>query len=1105
MTLPLPTQLRKFSAKAHLRISCAIAFGFFSVTHAAEEIPKPQEALAKPTEVAFLTAISAQIDGLEPGQIPTYRALLIHPSSSHADRVRTATDMLDHHWAETAPQELLEAAASGKERPSPEAQGTALRLTLSRDVEAAIRHYFEVPAYEDFAQHCIFYRNLSSIDPSRAVRLYFESPDQYRTFLNPLEIAFETWAKRDFPTAWNKAAEITTEKKRRSIYALLVKTGAPSKPKDPESLIRDIRNQQDREWLTKYLKPDPTETTQPKPADAAPPQEDEKTKLALEEAAMEQMFRDGYAAYDEKKTNDAYYTLQRMIARHPERTWEWLADMKSTDSYADMRYRELAQHWPREKLAADTERMLNGTRSREVKFGLHLGTAWLRHDPEAAIPRLFSHQAKHRRAWAGSMPHHTMVTEKKWTQEQIIALIDKIEDPESRTLAHREVKRDFIMRLPHAEAVAAIAALENKEDIDHIVPTFIFYEARGQSGRAFTDLVLAIDPKRTYARDQMLHLMPKAISERETADVTAIPDIVNAISDPLLRLQAIIPVADYRTPPILAAPLLETLFQLPASKARDRAIQECIRKLSAPDHLALITKSKKPSLRATLAKSLPTEGWSEEDFARCLEIIHQLPPAWTTDELATKWRSAAIARTPKDQWAKAIRDLYESQGASSYFHQKMSEWLKADPQALMNAIEASGTLPHTAVWRMQALLKTKQDDHATTFRHMRAHPQEYLTALPAFFDSWRAANGRQAAAHSLLVTQDQVRLSIMDVMIRFWTQTEREAASNWVKSLPPGEERTVALRELIVRLSYGSGGYPEWILPELPANHPARPKSKSPKPKTTVTKPEKQQESIEAQREQARQNNAAREARTRTIATIRSLAMIDQAEVVASIQKLPDSPHKTDSLLGLLEHASATGNHELRKDMISQLRKSKQPSLTEASRIILLSIPLENIDEAIAYEQSLTYTPSPDSPEEVILTRYFSKRHQHRIRTWIRDMRTDEAARDAAAEIILTRWNAPPYQARIRTWIAGIPDPDHRATLTEKFLRSLIQRAQSDPSLMPDVEPVLQRIIGASARKDLIHAHLEGRQPDPQTREQAALPEPMKGDVLRLFEARKPE
>jgi hypothetical protein len=1031
----------------------------------AGELPKPQEALVKSSEVKFLTTISAQIDGLEPGQIPAYRALLSQPSDAPASRVHIATGMLDLHWAETAPQQLLEAAAAGKERPSLEAQGIALRHILSRDVEAAILLYLEVPAYENFAQHCIFYRNLASIDPPRAVRLYFESPDQYRTFLNPLEIAFETWAKRDFPTAWSEIAQIHNTDKRRAIYALLAKTGSASKPQDTESLIRDIHNQDDREWLTRRLKPEPTETTPPKPAEAAAPKDDEKTKLALEEAAIEQMFRDGYAAYDEKHTDEAYYTLQRMIARHPERTWEWLSDMKSTDSYADMRYRDLAQHWPREKLAADTERMLNGSSSREVKFGLHLGAAWLRHDPAAAIPRLFSHYTNHRRTWAGSMPHQTMVTEKKWTQEQIIALIDKIEDPQSRTLAHREVKRDFIMRLPHAEAVAAIAALESKEDIDHIVPTFIFYEARGQSGRAFTDLVLAIDPKRTYVRDQMLHLMPKAICERETADATAIPEIVNAISDPELRLQAIIPIADHRMPPILAAPLLETLCQLPASKARDRTIQECIRKLSAPDHLALITKSQNPALRATLARSLRTEGWSDEDFTRCHEIVRSLPPAWTTDEVATKWRSAAIARAPKDQWAEAIRDLYGSQGTSSYFNQKMSEWLKADPQALMAAIEASGTLPHTAVWRMQALLKTHQDDHLATFRHLRAHPEEYQTALPAFFDSWRAANGRQAAANSLLVTQDQARLTIIDTMIRFWTQSEREAATNWVKSLPPGEERTVALRELIVRLSYGPGGYPAWILPELPPNHPARPKSKSPKPHPPVAKPVQPRPSNEAQRAQAR------EARTRTIATIRALAMVDEAEVVTSVRNLPVGPHRTDSLLGLLEHASATGNHELRKNVVSQLRESKEPTLTEITRIILQSIPLESLDEALAYASSLTDSPSSD----------------------------------AAADIILTRWDAPPYQVRIRTWIAGIPDPAHRATLTEKYLRGLLQRAQSDPSLIPDVEPVLQRIISASARKELIDAHLEGRRPDPQTLEQAALPEPMKGDVLRLFEARKPE
>ncbi len=1055
---------------AQLRIALASLFFLLPVTITAGEVPKPDEALAKPTEIEFLTAISAQIDGLETEQIPAYRKLLSLSSDGSASRIRSTTEMLDHHWAEKAPQALLETVATGKARASNEAQGTALRWLLHHDIEASIRYYLITPAYEDFSEHCQFYRQLSAIDPPRAVRLYFESPDQYRTFSNPLEIAFEAWAKRDFPTAWSEAERIGDTKKRREIHSLLVKTKSPTKPKNLDPLVRGIRNKNDREHLETQLRPEPAEAKTPQVPQAATPKDD-KAKLAREEAAIEKLFQDGYAAYDEKNTNDAYHTLQLMMVRYPERTWEWLADMKSTDSYADLYYRDIAQHWPREKLADDTDRLLKGTRSREIKFGLHLGSEWLRHDPESAVPHLFSHHAQHRREWARGMPHHTMVITKKWKQEQILALIDKIQDAESRTLARREVHRDFIMRLPHAEGVAAIIALESKEDIDHIAPYFTTSAAKSQKGRSFTDLVLAIDPKHTYVRDQMLHRMPEAIRERETADLTAIPDIVHAISDPVLRLKSIVPIADYRMPSILAAPLLETLFSLPASKDRDKAIRECIGKLSGPDHLALMIKSQNPALRATLAKNLTTEGWSNEDFARCQETVQNLPQAWASDELLTKWQSAAIARAPKEKWAESIRTLYQIQGASSYFHQKMNEWLKSDPTALMKAIEASGTLPNTAVWRMNALLKINQDDHAATFRHMRAHPAEYQSALPEFFSSWRGKNGRAATTRSLLVTQDHLRLAIIETMIRFWTQTEREASADWVKSLPPGEERNVAIRELITRLSYGAGGYPEWLLPELPENHPARPKSKSAKPTSPEPKAPEKKESIEKQQEKARQLAATREARARTIATVRALAVVDEAEVIANIRKLPKGPHQTDSLLGLLEYASTAGNNKLRQSVISQLQATKEITPVEMSAIMLKSIPLEKLDEALAYECHLT----------------------------------NKEARAAAVEIIFTRWSAEEYQPRIRKWIGEIQDPVHRAALTERNLRNLIQRAQANPSLMPDVEPALQRIIIASAREELIHAHLEGRQPDPQTLESAALSEPGKSAVLRLFDSNQPE
>lgn len=67
----------------------------------------------------------------------------------------------------------------------------------------------------------------------------------------------------------------------------------------------------------------------------------------------------------------------------------------------------------------------------------------------------------------------------------------------------------------------------------------------------------------------------------------------------------------------------------------------------------------------------------------------------------------------------------------------------------------------------------------------------------------------------------------------------------------------------------------------------------------------------------------------------------------------------------------------------------------------------------------------------------------------------------------------------------------------------MLRFAAKNPSVIPDPEPALRDILVIAAREELIHAHLDGRVPDPQSLENAALQEPVKSKVLRMFEIKK--
>jgi hypothetical protein len=769
----------------------------------------------------------------------------------------------------------------------------------------------------------------------------------------------------------------------------------------------------------------------------APPPKDEAAG-AREDLELEQILKGGYDAYMAGKDTDRKM-MEQLFARFPERAWLWLRDMSASDTYAENRYRDLAEHWPADKFASDVPRMLRGD-AKERAFGLALGRQWLRSDPEAAIPYLFSRHQNLGNTWRDALPFHIFIYQKKWDRERILAFMDKIEDPVWRDLVRRETVLYFILNDPGPEGLKSLLALEKPEDIDRVIGRFVRYRIRGDGHVQFLDSVIALGPEHSGIRERMLELMPAALVDADDGDKSLIPKIVEAIRDPVARVRALEGSPAYRIPATIGERILLILAGCPAGKSRDEQINSAIERIPVADRVAILEKTDNPMLRARILARLPNAGQFEErEFRICIAALESLPPEWKDEDLADKWMMDQATRDPS-KWGQALNRHLARKKDTGLLYSTMDRWVKSNPQAALQAIYESGPQSATSGWIVPALLAIHQNDNQAVLRHLRSRPEATRRALTEHFSQWARTSPSAACAASLLVMPDDLRLKIFHSSFQTWVAKQPDDAMRWSKGLPTGRERLGAIHNLATYLDGKGLAPPEWLKSEVPERFEKR----EPPPRRTP----------EEFAEEGRKFRAAEEsrlARQRTAASIRALALLDENEVIVKVKDLPDGPQKVDSLFGLLEHAAASGNANLREQVAKQLAATDGVPSTEIATTVMNHLPLEDLDAAIGFEREIA----------------------------------DPKARETCSSILLHRWSEPKHRDRLTRWIREYHMVDRRLALADTYIRGMLRPRQDasgrtpPASASPELDALLRESITAWARLELAHALLDHRAPHP--------------------------
>lgn len=1011
-------------------MNSAIRLAMILACAGAEAAPLPdanaiREVLAIQESTAFAARFGTLLDGLDITQVAAFRAALVDGLKT-SDWPKTnavvALEWTDQTWARLDPQGLLEAAAARQHRYSEGAQMGALRHLLRQDRETAIAHYLKTPANESFGFHCQFYDALAALDAPRAARLFLESPDVDRTFPNPLEFAFQAWARQDLPAAWAAANHITRnnwrETARRCVLTEADKTGQ-------------------RQALAPDEKPAPA---RPAPAPVPPPK-----PATVDDAALEQILAASYEAYGSRKSDPQGTQIARLFTRFPERSLEWLHQADPRSPSTDNRYRDLAAVWPKDRLPADTVRMLDSKRPLDRGFGTFLAGHWMQNDPQTAVPLLFSRYPALAPKLRRVLPFRELLFVNKQTPEQVRLLLGSITDPVARDLALRNLALYQIRGMPPAEALAAIVGLPHEEDRLAAAADFVEIGVGSQPDRRIFPLIAGLGAGHEIIRDHLLALMPGEILDTNDADRNAIPDILSAIRDPAAVMKAFDMAAQHNIPLILNERLIGVLANIPPGALRDRRIDELVSSLPPADAVALLQKSRDPFVRRNILRRLPMQQLAAAELEICLAVLESQPAAWRDAQTEGRLLVAKALHDPAAHWQE-FASHYEANPTTTDSWVLLESRLEKEPQKLLE--DLLKTRPNSPLrrWLARALVATHAGNFAAAFRQLRSLPDPAPDTTTAFIELWAAKDPAAAAAHCLLIGPDAHRLTALRAAVRAWAGRDATAAAAWVMRLPESPER-------------GQGAH--WLL-EQPAKTPAAlmdelRKLLPPGPPA----PSADDEAVDPPgtegtdlTEDGNREPTARAGFRRNRSAFRALADLDCTTAETSIRDLPEGELKTAAWFGLLEHATAAGKDALAADLTSKLLAASPDLKPDIAKAVIANTPLHQLARAVAYAKSLA------TPDEQRL----------------------------ATAAILKRWSAPACQPEITRWLQAEADPARRDELARLYLREILTRAATDPSAAtPDFGRPIRQAIVADARTRLAAMMLDNRTPDPELIKQAAL------------------
>lgn len=772
----------------------------------------------------------------------------------------------------------------------------------------------------------------------------------------------------------------------------------------------------------------------PAPIDAAP-----------DDATLEKLLAAGPGAYLSNADGDGRAVLVKaMFRRFPERSFAWLSRMQ--ESSRDYLTRELAAAWPAAKIPADTVRFLEGPGLLEKSFGVELGHLWLRNDPVAAIPVLFSSDAGLAGKFRGGEIFYDLQERRKLDRVKIEALLDSIKEPKGRELARRDFAIFSIPRMPPAEALKSILALPDKGDRRKAAEGFVSNGVEAFESVLF-EMIKGIGPEHTETRDMLLEILAGKM-RNYSAKAGRLPEMIAAIHDEGVRLRVMRQSSGYQTD---REGLVESLASMTPGGERDELIANYVNYMPPRDALAFAKKTQSMVVRARLLARLARLAngeLSDGEIAECRKLLESLPAAhrdkqiefFSITDFAQKDAGELLAEI-------ASRGMGNSDSANSA-GRIFAAWIKKDPRAALDAILATGPSRYFTQYLDGCIMAVANNDLAAAFSIALSLPVHTSDVTSEIISRWASADPQAACSACLRIDRKQMRVPALRSCLMRWASKNSQAATAWVMGMPSGPDRFHATIALASQIQQSQRRLGEELFLEAILGHPD----------CSVN-------------EQYNSSGGLKEAADKRLkeleesrAAVRSKAGSDLDAASAFVRDAPDGLAKDFARLGLLDYALSKKKDALIQSLTSEMLTPDKPHLVQAVvKTMIESFEQEHPEKAAEFAAGIAQSD----------------------------------ARFAATAAIVSRWATTSYRPMVEKLIREYPDPSRRHALAGRLFIELPMAERLEPDVLKIyLEIVLKRADLIAARADIARGLLDKRPMDAES----ALPAMPDEDSRRRLE-----
>lgn len=528
------------------------------------------------------------------------------------------------------------------------------------------------------------------------------------------------------------------------------------------------------------------------------------------------------------------------------------------------------------------------------------------------------------------------------------ALIEAMEDPIARKSALAKFDKNIASLVDPMENLARLKTLPPGAERTRLLKSIGYRTSLIDKFAAELN-----QPESIPIRDEILAMAAESFTRRDR-DATSTVSLLLEIRDHRIFLEALQKFGWVSAEAFHGWKVFERLGNLPSGHLREQVLFSQALNFTRQhpgEVLPIVRANSSPAVKRALIKEHFSAGIRAPVSGDFLAEAEKLPIVWQPPEIA-KWRKEwRLLQDPVETWESLSKGNFHGGKSVIEARQFYEVWERKDPVAARRALLE--LRPPSGLGREFLRAMGDEVQPALRFETLRAMSFPQPDILYAVIYEWVGKDPAAAMAATLMIPGPD--RGVPKGPFVEWFQDNPPAAMAWVEKLPPGPTQTSALKAMFTSLAKERQADAREFFSRLMIRMP-----------NLTTDPEFE----EVRRLAAAQTEVRPPPLEQTRTSMASLAKLDPAQSMQALQSMPEGACKCDARLGLIDHALASENPGLRKQMIEELTRFGTPlHQYEAAMVIAGRVPAGNHQAAL---EALSAIPWPDARGEAAC-RYLSR------------------------------------------------------------------------------------------------------------------------------------